>query len=980
MSSKTLKNNSIMTQPLLQASSSNVSIVSSENQGIGSTVQARYTPFIEDDRDDNGLINQLTEKVTWSGELVSYFIDEYGIFREDTLNPGQLDGDGSDEENDDRPFVFWFNEQSEVTEIVYLVRDGVSLPERRFVNTGDRFPIEKPAGYTIAVGSGPGNFDIVSLDTVKPIWSGDKWLADIPNDRLEKNRVYTSKASHVGANNSTNYRHILTWDDQTKYSPLLANTTTIPKMIKFEWFNDNTFATTQSAFNRINGLLLGHLKEDTFLDDSGNSLPDEDVSTILSTYTYNRDSSLARYIDATKQTISFTRGNVERDPENPTRNRLIGEDTEGTAYRLGDILGSSPAQFDNPLKSYPEEYSDPSYEQYIKKYGLDENGINQRRRVVYVGSNSGMLHAFNGGFWNKESRTFELSSPDGRETEHDLGAELWAYVPKNLLPHLSLLHNPGYDEGAHISMMDGEVQAFDVRIFKDDGEHPGGWGTIIVAGMHLGGTEKSVKSLKRSPSGGASSREFEYTTGVSSYVVMDVTNPERPPILLAEINDFNPEENSTVAETRLRYTTSQPTIKRENDGGDDRDSDNWYLVFGSGPTNKENYTSDQPANIFKYDLKSLSIVDTSSTEVENSFTGDLLAKRWPFIKGDDDNQIENPDLITQEVVYFGLTTDTGNPDNPGGGMYRYIDKGSNDTPQITPLIDTDTPIIYRPNFATFKTRGAPDLDGESVVTHRNMVTFGSGREVDFDDYVTKDENQFYGVLEDTEDYSTAEMFELIDTTDINFVQFGENEGELVDFPSSITDRDGDADTEINTIDLQIAIDENRGWYVNLPSFPGLTQPSQKSTAVPLIIEPIGGKKNIDSYISFHTAYTPPDVANAETIVVDGQCVSSSLGISSAYPIDLRTGIPPFAKDFKGVLPVPEDELAIKSVDIGFGNSNDPIVVDIKPRVEDGTEKVIKFPLSTRQVVEIQPSLPDITPPPITLPSSTYRKSWTEIPL
>ena len=125
---------------------------------------------------------------------------------------------------------------------------------------------------------------------------------------------------------------------------------------------------------------------------------------------------------------------------------------------------------------------------------------------------------FNAGFWDETNQLFALSKSS--ETSHRLGGEIWAYAPMNLLPHLQWLTDPSYP---HVYYMDGQPLIFDANIFPDDADHPKGWGTVLVMGMGLGGGPIDVSI------GGST------VTRRSAYVVMDITNPEKPPKVLAEI-------------------------------------------------------------------------------------------------------------------------------------------------------------------------------------------------------------------------------------------------------------------------------------------------------------------------------------------------------------------------------------------------------------------------------------------------------------
>jgi len=264
---------------------------------------------------------------------------------------------------------------------------------------------------------------------------------------------------------------------------------------------------------------------------------------------------------ATKQ-LDFIRGKDQTG----MRNRKFdsnGDNTLDTTYRLGDIISSTPTLVGTPAENYDLLYTDASYRQFWLKY-------RNRRKVVYAGANDGMLHAFNAGFFYFDSATsswkFNTQNEGGSETPYDIGAELWAYVPFNLLPHLYWLTDPNYE---HVFYVDMKPKLFDAKIFADDGPtgtHPGGWGTVLVCGMGLGGgrirTDKDHDGVYES-----GDRVMK-----SAYMVLDITNPETVPKLLAEISFDD-----------LGFTTSYPgaIVVKSLDTG--TDPNNWYLVLGSGP-------------------------------------------------------------------------------------------------------------------------------------------------------------------------------------------------------------------------------------------------------------------------------------------------------------------------------------------------------------------------------------------------------------
>ncbi|MDH3558105.1 MAG: hypothetical protein OES18_19880, partial [Deltaproteobacteria bacterium] len=314
---------------------------------------------------------------------------------------------------------------------------------------------------------------------------------------------------------------------------------------------------------------------------------------------------------ATNQ-IDFIRG------KDQTGMRNRGYDSDGdtfndATYRLGDIIGSTATLVGTPAENYDLLYADGSYRQFWLRY-------RNRRKVIYAGGNDGMLHAYNGGFFFYDPVDarweFDKQSYGGSETAYDLGAELWGYVPMNLLPHLYWLGDPNYQ---HVFYVDAKPKIFDAKIFADDGPtgtHPGGWGTVLVCGMSFGGgkirTDKDHDGIYES--GDQIMR--------SAYVVLDITNPEIAPELLAEISFDD-----------LGFTTSYPgaiVVKSTDAGSDPND---WYLVLGSGPNGAR----------LKYSS------DTKTLSVGDLMVGETSGARAEFVSKDVVNRLIT---VTNVVGWF----------------------------------------------------------------------------------------------------------------------------------------------------------------------------------------------------------------------------------------------------------------------------------------------------------------------------------------
>ncbi len=148
-------------------------------------------------------------------------------------------------------------------------------------------------------------------------------------------------------------------------------------------------------------------------------------------------------------------------------NYLRGEEVDGFRRRttpLGDIVHSSPALVGSPLSFYPDNWgnSAPENNAPYSTFGRDNRN---RRRVVYVGANDGMLHAFDAGQWS------------GTEWSAGTGEELFAYVPSPVFPRLSALTNTRY---THKYYVDVTPRASDVFI-------NGRWRTVLVGALGRGG-------------------------------------------------------------------------------------------------------------------------------------------------------------------------------------------------------------------------------------------------------------------------------------------------------------------------------------------------------------------------------------------------------------------------------------------------------------------------------------------------------------
>ena len=572
------------------------SVISSSRSGEGAVYQAIFWPETKwTDKDGQD------RSVTWFGDVHALFIDANGYLYEDTdgnkrmeplrdLNGNgvcdtlneDLDGDGQlDLANED------VNNNGKLDIGEDLDLDGrldraedtnnngvLDVAEKCWKDAEEKghdrrvvihYDTEKGRSvgcfrfeYTTDKDTGLRSLQCTSsedLEKVKYIWATSEWLGNIDDVPLSSNRLdFLSE---------TRQRYIFTWND-------LNNNGIVddPEILPFD-------AGTNWATLAVSGG-RGKVPYDfgmKGLSAASEPIGDEDVDAIV---------------------------NWMRGVDSPGFRPREAED--GTFKRLGDVIHSTPMVVSSPQEGFHLLYNDYSYAKFVSRH-------NKRRHVVYFGANDGMFHAVNSGFYDDTKKMFcrtaacKIDENTGVETgtagTPELGAELWAYVPYNLQPHLEFLANPNY---VHKYYVDLRPRIFDAQIFSPDDAHPEGWGTILVGGMRFGGAPVHAKELN-----GLSEDNRVFA---SSYFVFDITNPEQPSKLLGEITrtseDANFDGQLAAAEddntnskldgvgTDLGYSTAIPTlvIMKKDGVAAGTDQNKWYLMLGSGPHAK--WTASDP--------------------------------------------------------------------------------------------------------------------------------------------------------------------------------------------------------------------------------------------------------------------------------------------------------------------------------------------------------------------------------------------------
>ncbi|MEN8141316.1 MAG: PilC/PilY family type IV pilus protein [Thermodesulfobacteriota bacterium] len=529
------------------------SVISSSRSGAGAVYQAIFWPKLQDNAAGD------KNEVSWVGDVHALYLDDDGTLWEDTDSNRKL------ERGTDKRVQFYFaglDSEKPRTRVCYGVLEN---PEDTNLNgeldTGE----DQNDNGLLDFGC---DGDSAEIDQIKYLWSAaapeaNGWLASLSATDIEKE----GRASYISAEKA---RYIFTWNDFNNDGVVDGGTVADNGEVK-NWHWNSTFPADVSSFNR-----------GPVLNDMNVAGPAEFKQLVK--WMRGVDFPLAE--DANNDGLANcdlatedTNGNGICDAALRPR-KFVKEDGTDSYWLLGDVIHSTPTLVGRPMENYHFIYKDPSYALFAKAYA-------NRRNVVYFGANDGMLHAVNAGFFKESESKFYLDQGFSDAGDNPaLGAELWAYVPYNLQPHLKCLADPGYghvEQGVsrHKYYVDQRPRIFDVQIFDDDADHPGGWGTILVGAMRFGGPPVKATDL----AGGLATDKRKFT---SAYFIFDITNPEVEPKLLAEMTS-----TTDSTDIDLSYTTSTPSlvIMRDKSG-----VTKWYLVLGNGPTTLEGENKDDSAN------------------------------------------------------------------------------------------------------------------------------------------------------------------------------------------------------------------------------------------------------------------------------------------------------------------------------------------------------------------------------------------------
>ena len=301
------------------------------------------------------------------------------------------------------------------------------------------------------------------------------------------------------------------------------------------------------------------------LDFSLNNFNDTELDALRPALSDN--ASVALDDDTLTEIINYVRG------EDVYSEFTSGEDDDGDTiyagdrWKLGDIYHSKAVVVGPPSAYFSDSVSENSESYYravngyaaFKTSNTCGGACSSRDEVIYVGSNAGMLHAF----------------------DSETGDEKWAFIPPPILPELRGVISAQANESVAINGVDGSPAVKDIY-------YGGDWRTVLIGGLRQGGP---------------------------GYYALDITDPDNPAHLFSfaynkindEINywdasgartDYDP---ATVTDeydfSLIGESWSDPIILKTVVDGDDK----WVSVFGGGYNN--NTTGDYGSAVYVIDLE-----------------------------------------------------------------------------------------------------------------------------------------------------------------------------------------------------------------------------------------------------------------------------------------------------------------------------------------------------------------------------------------
>lgn len=618
--------------------------------------------------------------------------------------------------------------------------------------------------YTVGLGAKGTIFGVshnVSADayTTPPVW---------PNVNSARDKTQVDDLYHAAVNGRGEMYNADSADDlQTKLQSALVSIQAQLGSSSAVTFNTATLEANSSVylalFNSANW--SGDLRSYT-LDPYGNISLTESWSAAKEldngTPTYDTRVIITR---GTSSGIPFRWNNLTTAQQNDLEslaaasgqevlNYIRGQRTNESAGKLrirdsamGDIINGSPVFVGSPALQWPSNAPFPTSSGETYSDFIASNQSSPRDKIVYVGSNDGMLHGFN-------AKT---------------GEEVIGYIPSMLFSTnssegLHYLADPLYQ---HRYYVDLTSTVSDVYIDStNDNINDTAWTTVLLGGLRGGGK------------------------GIFLLNITDPTYFTESPANAAKLALWE------FSHTEMGYTYSKPTIAMMENG-------RWAAIFGNGYNN----TGTGEASLFIVFLDGG--IDGTWTDGSSGTDQDYIILTTKTGSTTTPNGLATPRVIdldgngAADRAYAGdlqgnmWAFDLSNTNvNPSWDIaYK---SGSTPKPLFIAKDDSNNiqPITSRPTVRSHPTKADSNNNSPNL-----LIMFGTGKFLEATDLTSTDEQAFYGIwdhgdnslergdlVEQTIGTVTADpsdpLSEVYRTVTDNNVNYSNKDGWFIELPAS----------------------------------------------------------------------------------------------------------------------------------------------------------------------------------------------------
>lgn len=394
--------------------------------------------------------------------------------------------------------------------------------------------------------------------------------------------------------------------------------------------------------------------------------------------------------------------------------------------RLGDIVNSSVWYTGAPISNYA-----------FKGYSSFTYAYKERQPMIYVGANDGMLHGFSAG----------IDADDG-------GSEKIAYIPRGVLPNLTRLTWPSFDEN-HRYFVDGSPMTGDVDLGsgdKNSTQYTPKWRTMLVGTLGAGGKGYFVLDV-------TDPNDFSESKA-ERLVVMDKTMHSSEPISCVNtIPQTGETACADIADADIGHIFAIPSTDDSNPLHSNQiallNNNRWAVVMGNGYNSKNG----RPVLLIQYldgnkELLRLPVTSTV-TNNENHQDNGLSAPRLVDINNDG-----RPDVVYAGDLHGNMWKFLIASKSPSNWEVAFNQKplftargGTAGTPEKRTLMQ---PITVAPTVrANDRTKViGTGITQQTLSVGGMMVAFGTGRNVTTSDPDNTDIQTMYSVLDNTR-YTTT---------------------------------------------------------------------------------------------------------------------------------------------------------------------------------------------------------------------------------